>query len=278
MRKLSAPITLVSVGLLLWTHAVAGTAQTNSMQVAQVQSQSESTNPNHVKKKAAGPQHARQPQNLRQPVPGNQHGPQQKMRSPVQYQQRQQVPPGPTGRPPVPGNHQRPQQKMRGPKQYEPRQPLRPGPTVRQPAPGVRPGMPQQMRQRPPYENRRPGRQAPDIRQRYNWQQYRPGERPPEWRQYRSMDPRLWERNFSATRRFRWEPYHRPGGWYYRRWTFGMVLPSIFWSRSYWITDYWRFDLMNPPYGYVWVRYSEDALLVNVQTGLILRVVYGVFY
>ena len=35
---------------------------------------------------------------------------------------------------------------------------------------------------------------------------------------------------------------------------------------------------MDPPYGYVWVRYGDDALLVDVDTGEILRVVYGVFY
>jgi Ni/Co efflux regulator RcnB len=57
-----------------------------------------------------------------------------------------------------------------------------------------------------------------------------------------------------------------------------MVLPTIFWRRNYWISDYWMFGLMNPPYGYVWVRYGEDALLVNVQTGRILQVVYSVFY
>ena len=57
-----------------------------------------------------------------------------------------------------------------------------------------------------------------------------------------------------------------------------MILPTLFWTRDYWIDDYWVFGLVAPPYGYVWVRYGDDALLVNVQTGLILRVVYRVFY
>jgi Ni/Co efflux regulator RcnB len=35
--------------------------------------------------------------------------------------------------------------------------------------------------------------------------------------------------------------------------------------------------LIDPPYGYVWVRYGPDALLVNVENGLILSVMYGVF-
>jgi hypothetical protein len=33
-----------------------------------------------------------------------------------------------------------------------------------------------------------------------------------------------------------------------------------------------------PPYGYEWVCYGDDALLVNVYTGEILQVVYGLFY
>ena len=151
-------------------------------------------------------------------------------------------------------------------------------PTQRQPGPTFQRSPQQQTRERTQFERRQQAPRTPDIRQRYNWQQYRPGQRPPEWREHRGINPRLWERNFSATQRYRWGPYYRPDGWYYRRWTFGMVLPSIFWTRNYWIMDYWMFDLMNPPYGYVWVRYGDDALLVNVQTGLILRVVYSVFY
>ena len=57
-----------------------------------------------------------------------------------------------------------------------------------------------------------------------------------------------------------------------------MILPSIFWARRYWINDYWQFGLQNPPYGYVWVRYGRDAMLVDVYDGRILRVVYGLFY
>lgn len=57
-----------------------------------------------------------------------------------------------------------------------------------------------------------------------------------------------------------------------------MILPRLFWGRQYWIDSYWQFGLANPPYGYVWVRYSNDALLVNVATGRILSVEYDLFY
>ena len=70
----------------------------------------------------------------------------------------------------------------------------------------------------------------------------------------------------------------QPHGWYYQRWAYGQVLPLMFWGRPYWLDSYWQFGLMDPPYGYVWVRYGPDAMLVAVETGLILSVMYGVFY
>lgn len=87
-----------------------------------------------------------------------------------------------------------------------------------------------------------------------------------------------YQRNFEASRHFHYGDYMRPHGWYYRRWAYGDVLPSFFWARDYWITSWWMFDLPIPPYGYEWVRYGDDALLVNVDNGQILQVEYGVFY
>lgn len=104
------------------------------------------------------------------------------------------------------------------------------------------------------------------------------GTRPRNWNQFpRTFDRGAYQRNITAPRRYRWQTYNRPHGWYYRRWTFGQVLPSIFWANDYWLNDYWRFGLPIPPYGYVWVRYGDDALLVNTRTGQVLQVVYGLF-
>lgn len=84
--------------------------------------------------------------------------------------------------------------------------------------------------------------------------------------------------NYYSQRRFHWRPYVPPRGWYSHRWLFGEILPPIFWGRDYWISDFWQFGLPIPPAGYVWVRYGEDALLVDRNTGEILEVIYGVFY
>ena len=104
------------------------------------------------------------------------------------------------------------------------------------------------------------------------------GTRPSNWNRYpRTFDTGTYRRNMTAQRHFHWQTYNRPSGWYYRRWVFGQIFPRTFWAQDYWLTDYWMFDLPIPPYGYVWVRYGDDALLVNKRTGQVLQVVYDLF-
>lgn len=91
-------------------------------------------------------------------------------------------------------------------------------------------------------------------------------------------DFRSYNRNFRAPRRFHAPNYHRPSGWYYRRWTFGQTLPSLFWSQQYWLNDYYAYDLPPPPPGAVWVRYGNDALLIDRYSGEIIQVEYDAFY
>jgi Ni/Co efflux regulator RcnB len=104
------------------------------------------------------------------------------------------------------------------------------------------------------------------------------GQRPSNWNQYpRQFDRQTYQRNFTASRQFHWHNYNRPNGWYYQRWTYGEIFPRIFWAEDYWLTDYWMFDLPIPPYGYVWVRYGDDALLIDRYNGEVLEVEYGLF-
>jgi len=105
------------------------------------------------------------------------------------------------------------------------------------------------------------------------------GMRPRNWNQRpRNFDRGAYQRDVTAGERFHYGAYDRPRGWYYRRWSYSDYLPQMFWARDYWLTDWWMFDLPIPPYGYEWVRYGDDAILVNVYTGQILQVDYGVFY
>ncbi len=102
--------------------------------------------------------------------------------------------------------------------------------------------------------------------------------RPSNWNQRpRQFDSHTYQRNMNASRRFHWRSYQRPHGWYDHRWVFGEIMPSFFWAQNYWISDWWMFDLMPPPYGYEWVRYGDDALLINTDTGEVLQVEYNLF-
>jgi len=69
----------------------------------------------------------------------------------------------------------------------------------------------------------------------------------------------------------------QPEGWSYQRWGYGQTLPTAYWGRGYWLDGYSDYGLIDPPYGYVWVRYGPDALLIDVENGQILSVMYGVF-
>jgi hypothetical protein len=77
---------------------------------------------------------------------------------------------------------------------------------------------------------------------------------------------------------FRAAPFSYPGGWGYRRWTVGQVLPGLFLSQGYYIGNWGAYGLAPPPPGLQWVRYGPDALLVNVYTGQVVDTIYGVFW
>jgi len=93
----------------------------------------------------------------------------------------------------------------------------------------------------------------------------------------KSVDRGAYQHNFQAARVYRIGPYHHPGGWVAHRWAYGQILPRAYWGPQYFIGDYWLFGLEVPPVGFEWVRDDDDALLVNIQTGEILQVEYGIF-
>jgi len=92
-----------------------------------------------------------------------------------------------------------------------------------------------------------------------------------------TVDRAAYQHNFQAARSFHIGVYNRPAGWVAHRWAYGEVLPRAYWAPPYIIADYWLFALEVPPVGYEWVRDDTDAILVNVSTGEILQVEYGVF-
>jgi Ni/Co efflux regulator RcnB len=66
-------------------------------------------------------------------------------------------------------------------------------------------------------------------------------------------------------------------GYYAHHWRYGEYLPEGWFAPSFWIYDYNDYDLPVPPYGYEWVRYGPDAVLVDTYSGEVVETVYGVF-
>jgi hypothetical protein len=92
---------------------------------------------------------------------------------------------------------------------------------------------------------------------RYNWQSYRSG-----------------HREIYNLGRYR-SPYNN---WSYRRLGIGFYLQPLFFSQSYWIDDPWMYRLPEAYGPYRWVRYYDDALLVDVYSGEVVDVLYDVFW
>jgi Ni/Co efflux regulator RcnB len=92
------------------------------------------------------------------------------------------------------------------------------------------------------------------------------------------IDISTYHRNITSERHFHYGDYHAPAGYEYRRWNYGERLPAIYFAQQYWIANYWNFGLAWAPDGCEWIRFGPDAILVDVDTGEIVQVVYGVFY
>ena len=73
--------------------------------------------------------------------------------------------------------------------------------------------------------------------------------------------------------------YYNPyRGYGYTRFSIGFTLGSLFYGQRYWINDPWYYRLP-PAYGdYRWIRYYDDALLVDVYTGRVVDVIYDFFW
>jgi len=84
------------------------------------------------------------------------------------------------------------------------------------------------------------------------------------------------QRSYQAQRRFQDGGYRYPRGWYARRWAYGEYLPQAWFGQDYWL-DFGTYDLAPPPYGAEWVRVGNDALLIDISSGQVLSVEYGLF-
>ena len=91
-----------------------------------------------------------------------------------------------------------------------------------------------------------------------------------DWQQYRKRNRHI----------YRAPRYYAPSGWGYgyRSFSIGVNLWSGLYSDRYWISDPWHYRLP-PAHGSLrWVRYYDDALLVDVRTGYVVDVIRDFFW
>ena len=100
-----------------------------------------------------------------------------------------------------------------------------------------------------------------------------------------------WDSNWRHDRRYDWRDYrnrHRstfhlglyydPFGWGYQRYNIGFNLRPNYYSSNYWLNDPSMYALPYAPFPFRWVRYYNDALLVNTYTGQVADVIYDFFW
>lgn len=110
-------------------------------------------------------------------------------------------------------------------------------------------------------------------------------------RDVRDSDHRRWTHDWRGDRRYDWRRwrdrhrslfsfgfYHDPFGWNYRRFNIGFNMWPSHYSSRFWMNDPWQYRLP-PAYGpYRWVRYWDDAILVNIYTGQVEDVIHNFFW
>lgn len=91
-----------------------------------------------------------------------------------------------------------------------------------------------------------------------------------DWRSYRDYNRGL----------YRLPRYYPPARWSYgyRRFSVGYRLDTFLFAPQYWINDPYSYRLPDVWGPYRWVRYYDDALLVDVDTGEVVDVINGIFW
>ncbi|QNE31532.1 hypothetical protein F1C10_06020 [Sphingomonas sp. NBWT7] len=99
-----------------------------------------------------------------------------------------------------------------------------------------------------------------------------------DWRRDTRYDWSGWRaRNRNA---FRLPRYYAPYGWNagYRSFGVGSILSQVLFAQNYWINDPWAYRLPDADGPYRWVRYYNDALLVDVYSGEVVDVINNIFW
>lgn len=107
-----------------------------------------------------------------------------------------------------------------------------------------------------------------------------------------NSNSRSWNKQWRSDRRYDWRDYrqhnrshYRLGRYYspyrgynYTRFSIGFNLWPNYYSSRYWINDPWQYRLPDAYGPYRWIRYYDDALLVNIHNGQVVDVIHDFFW
>lgn len=128
------------------------------------------------------------------------------------------------------------------------------------------------------YQNRQPNRAYGNV-QGYGRGGYNRGG---AWNRGWRNDNRYAWSNYRTSNRgaYRLPRYYAPSGWGsgYRRFGVGFSLNRILYNQNYWIQDPYTYRLPEAYGPYRWVRYYNDALLVDLDSGRVVDTVYDIFW
>ena len=117
-------------------------------------------------------------------------------------------------------------------------------------------------------DGRRDGYRDGNHDRNQRWSSHWRGDNRYDWRRHRDHNRSI----------FRLGNYYDPYGWGYRRFSIGFNIGSGYYGSNYWLDDPWMYRLP-PAYGpYRWVRYYDDALLVNIYSGQVVDVINNFFW
>ncbi len=88
---------------------------------------------------------------------------------------------------------------------------------------------------------------------------------------------RSWRHGWSGHRYRAPSRYYRPHGYYARSWSIGLLLPRAYFAPRYYV-NYRDYGLAAPPWGCEWIRVDHDLLLVDLDSGEVVDVLYDFYY
>ena len=119
----------------------------------------------------------------------------------------------------------------------------------------------------------------------------RAGTQPPPPAQVRPASQPKWSTSWRNNSKYDWHNHRRhhrslfhlgfyydPFGWGYSPYQIGWRLWPSYYSSRYWINDPWQYRLPYAPPGTRWVRYYDDAVLVDTWSGQVVDVIYNFFW